>query len=395
VYLRAERGSDCPPLYSDRRLGAMLMPRGQAMATTNVSIGTVKVSWLVEPTYGWADADGKPHFPTPREVFREWFDAINVFANPYRAPALGFALFHLLTGVLFVFSLFTLTWAARAWGLATALIVSLVYQTTWYHKYVSHGAFRFSSLWPARVYLWTNPLVMKEDVYAIAHRLHHQRSDNAGDPHGPHLGWLGSYLCWESFFRTNTELTERHYEMLTRSLRHLGIPLNDFALYRRTGSIEPLWHYWLRVVIAQALFVGLNYAIGGWPFVFAAYSGVFGYTFFWREFPWRGHGGSSPRAKIAGWEFDQRSKSTNRRAPGFLGGEWHDNHHRLPTSANCAVLPGQVDPAFLFIRALHALGIVSFYNDTATPFRARLLANGQETGALPAVAEDEDVFLEK
>jgi len=366
------------------------------MATTTVSVGTAKVRWLVEPTYGWADADGGPHFPTAREALREWLDAINVFANPYRAPALAFALFHFTTAVLFVVSVFTLTWPARIWGLAMSLIVSLIFQTTWYHKYVSHGSFRFSSLWPARVYLWTNPLVMKEDVYAIAHRLHHQLSDAAGDPHGPHLGWLGSYLCWESFFKTNTAITERQYEMLTRSLRHLAIPLNDFETYQRTGSIEPLWHYWLRVVVAQSLFIALNYAIGGWEIVLAAYSGVFGYTFFWREFPWRGHGGSHhSRAKIAGWEFDRRSKATNRHAPGLLGGEWHDNHHRLPTSANCAVLPGQVDPAFLYIRALHSLGIVSFYNDTAAPFRATLLAQPQGAGALPAAAEDEAVFLEK
>ena len=236
---------------------------------------------------------------------------------------------------------------------------------------------------------------MKEDVYAIAHRVHHQRTDSAGDPHGPHLGWLGSYLCWESFFRTNTAITERQYETLTRSLRHLGIPLNTFADYRRTGSIEPLWHYGLRVLVAQALFIGLNYAIGGWPFVLAAYSGVFGYTFFWREFPWRSHGGGVSQPKIAGWEFDPRSKSTNRRAPGYLAGEWHDNHHRLPTSANCAVLPGQVDPAFLFIRTLHAVGVVSFYNDTAPAFRATLLESGQGAVALVSASEDEAVFLEK
>ena len=104
------------------------------MSTANVTAGTTKVSWLLEPTYGWADADGRPHFPTPREVLREWVDAVNVFANPYRAPALAFALFHLLTGVLFVVSLFTLTWPARLWAFAAAVAMSLVYQTTWYHK---------------------------------------------------------------------------------------------------------------------------------------------------------------------------------------------------------------------------------------------------------------------
>ena len=365
------------------------------MPTANVSAGTTKVPWMVEPTYGWANPDGTPHRPTAGEALREWLDAVNVFANPYRAPALLFAGFHLFTGVLFLVAVFTLTWPVRLYAFGVAVVMSLVYQTTWYHKYCSHGAFRFSGVWAARVYLWTNPLVMKEDVYAIAHRTHHQRSDAAGDPHGPHLGWLGSYLCWESFFRTNTAISDRDYETLSRSVRHLGIPLNTLAEYRRTGSIEALWHYGLRVLVSQALFAGVNYAIGGWPFVLAAYSGVFGYTFFWREFPWRSHGGSGAAHKIPGWEFDPRSKSTNRRVPGFLAGEWHDNHHRLPTSANCAILPGQVDPAFLFIRTLHGLGVVTSYNDTAPTFRATLLAAPQGAGALPPANADDVVFLEK
>src|SRR4029079_1791184 len=118
--------------------------------------------------------------------------------------------------------------------------------------------------------------------------------------------------------------------------------------------------------------------------------------------------GNDHAEKIPGWEFDQRSRSTNNRFYGYFAAEWHDNHHRLPTSANCAILPGQVDVVFLLIRALHAVGIVRFYHDTATPFRARLMASaragersgvGETDAPQPAealsLAETAEVFLEK
>jgi len=74
--------------------GTSLMP--------NTSAGAGKVSWLAEPTYGYASSDGGPYLPTPREVIREWLDAINVVANRNRGSALLFVVFHLLTAVIFV-----------------------------------------------------------------------------------------------------------------------------------------------------------------------------------------------------------------------------------------------------------------------------------------------------
>src|SRR5215204_2523210 len=78
----------------------------EAVSMPNTSAGAGKVSWLAEPTYGYASSDGGPYLPTPREVIREWLDAINVVANRNRGSALLFILFHLLTAVVFVASFF-------------------------------------------------------------------------------------------------------------------------------------------------------------------------------------------------------------------------------------------------------------------------------------------------
>ena len=103
------------------------------------------------------------------------------------------------------------------------------------------------------------------------------------------------------------------------------------------------------------------------------YAAVFILTFFMRDFPWRGHGGNFRTHKIDGWEFDRRSRSLNTSLFGFLGGEWHDNHHLLPASANSAFLPGQLDVPFQILRLWRRLGIVVDYNDASETFRRRRL----------------------
>ena len=150
----------------------------------------------------------------------------------------------------------------------------------------------------------------------------------------------------------------------------------------------------LRTITAQVLLVGISYWAGGLPFVLSGYAGLFVFTFLLREFAWRGHGGDTPREKRAGWEFDTRSRSVNNRFYGYLAGEWHDNHHRLPTSANCAVLPGQVDVVFLLIRLLHRAGVVAAYRDTTPALRAELAA--AQSGGVSAMSagDSETIFLE-
>jgi stearoyl-CoA desaturase (delta-9 desaturase) len=371
------------------------MLRGVSPAATTRALPTARrPAWLIEPSYGWANADGTPHRPTARETLHELADSLNVFRDARRVLPLAHFLFHATTGGLLLVSFAFMTWKTLLWGFVVHQVVSLIYQTLWYHRYCSHGAFRFSSRWFPRLLLWTNPVVLREETYAIAHRMHHHNPDAAGDPYGPHLGWLGSYLTWESLHKVNTDISERDYDALQRSFRHLAMPVNDYPTFCRTGSIERLWHYALRTVTAQTLFVTISYSLGGIPFVLSGYGGIFVLTFLLREFPWRGHGGDTPREKRPGWEWDLRSRSINSRFYGYLAAEWHDNHHRLPTSANCAVLPGQVDVVFLFIRVLHRLGIVASYRDTTPALRAALGSDQSERGPAASVGDADEVFLE-
>lgn len=333
-------------------------------------------SLLVEPTYGHRGPDGGPYHPSVREVLREWLDAMDGFRHPARRLPAAFFLFHVATGLVGTLSIVNFTWDGLVFGLVAGLSVSVLYHTLWYHRYCSHASFAFTSPLFTRALLWTNPIGFREEMYAIPHRIHHERSDQAGDPYGPHLGWLGSYLATESQQKVDTSIDARRYEVLVRSLRHIGFPANSHAQFQRTGSVERVSHFVARTIFAQALWTAISYAIGGWHYVTVWYAAIFVFTFFMREFPWRGHGGNFRTTKIAGWEFDERSRSLNSRIFGVLAGEWHDNHHLLPASANCAFLPGQVDIPFQIVRFWRWLGIVDSFYDATETFRQRGYAAG-------------------
>ena len=330
---------------------------------------------LVEPTYGYAGPDGGPYRPTVRQVLREWLDAMDAYHHPARRLTAAFFVFHIVTGLVGAVSLVNSSWDGWMFGVAAGLWIVMVYNTVWYHRYCSHAAFSFSSMWFARVLLWTNPFALREEMFAIPHRVHHERSDRVGDPYGPHLGWLGSYLATESQQKINTAIDERRWDALARSLRHIGFPINSYKAFQRTGSIEQVWHYVARTIFAQTLWTTISYGLGGWHYVSVWYAALFVVTFYLREFPWRGHGGNFRTTKIAGWEFDPRSRSLNNSVFGYLAGEWHDNHHLLPASANCAFLPGQLDVPFQIIRLCRRLGIVTAYFDGSETFKQRIASS--------------------
>ncbi|MDP4247945.1 MAG: acyl-CoA desaturase, partial [Bacteroidota bacterium] len=63
--------------------------------------------------------------------------------------------------------------------------------------------------------------------------------------------------------------------------------------------------------------------------------------------------------------------SVNQLWPGFVAGEWHNNHHLYPSSARSGFLTYQLDLAWHYIRLLKAIGGVSSYHDAKKLFLSR------------------------
>jgi stearoyl-CoA desaturase (delta-9 desaturase) len=304
---------------------------------------------IVEPTYGYGDL--APRKPTLREVFVELVDAINFLKDRTRLLPAAFLAYHLAT--LGVFILFCARYFSLASvGIVTGITVFIatIYSTAWYHRYCSHRAYRFHSLWPARLLLWTNPICFREECYVIAHHAHHAKSDKPGDPYGPHLGWLGSYLAAESMQKTNRDITRSDYERLARSLEHIGFAQNSYEKFRRTGSVENVWHHGAHVMVATLFWCSLGYFVAGWPGAMAWLASVFLCSFFMRDFNYRGHGGFFFKAS--------EGHPANQLFYGLLAGEWHDNHHEHPRSARDGQAWWQLDTPYWIIKAMGACGLV-------------------------------------
>ncbi len=321
-----------------------------------------KPGWLVTPTYGRVGPS--PLRPTLKEVLVEWFDAISFWKDATRLPPALYALYHLATFAVFVYFLihfFSVVAVLSVVGIG--VFVGSVYNTVWYHRYCSHQAFKFRSVWFARLFLWTNPISFREESYVIPHRIHHSKSDEPGDPYGPHLGWLGSYLATETQQKMNRNISSAEYDRLARSLDHIGLVKNSYEQFQRTGSVENIWHYGARALVANLFWSAVGYAIAGWPGVLAFISGVFLFTFVVRDFNFRGHGSLFGTKK--------RGMPVNQVIYGIIAGEWHENHHAHPRLARSGLVWWQVDLPYWIIKLMRACGMVTQYNspDGSSPLK--------------------------
>lgn len=308
---------------------------------------------LLKPTYGYVGP--APRTPTTREVLLEWLDAINFWKDRTRLIPALYVAWHFATFAVFVYYLvshFSITAVVSVIAIGT--FIGTVYNTVWYHRYCSHQAFKFRSIWFARLFLWTNPISFREESYVVPHRIHHWKSDEPGDPYGPHLGWLGSYLATETQQKMNRDITPAEFERMARGLEHIGLVQNSYEQYKSTGSVENLWHYLARVLVVNLLWPALAYVVAGWEGVMAWVSGVFLFTFIVRDFNYRGH------SSLVG--NDKKGEPVNQFIYGLIAGEWHENHHKYPRLARSGLVWWQIDIPYWTIKAMKACGMVTHYN---------------------------------
>lgn len=172
--------------------------------------------------------------------------------------------------------------------------------------------------------------------WVATHRLHHQKSDQHGDPHSPRDGVWWAHAGWLLFGESaqgNTRLMAKYAPDLGRD--RFYVLLNNY--------------HWLPLVLTSAVL----FAIGGWS------------MFLW---------GSCVRVVVglhATWlvnsathmwgsrRFTTRDDSRNNWWVALLtfGEGWHNNHHAHPTSARHGLAWYEFDPSWIQLKILKALGI--------------------------------------
>jgi sn-1 stearoyl-lipid 9-desaturase len=143
--------------------------------------------------------------------------------------------------------------------------------------------------------------------------------------------------------------------------------MNTYEQYKIWGSIQKPLATISHQLLNWIVWYGILFLLGGHALAVA----IFGMSVIWafgiRTFNYDGHGRGRDQRK-PDIDFNRADISVNQMWPGYVAGEWHNNHHLFPNSARSGFLPYQVDLAWIFIRTLYALGIVTSYKDSRKDF---------------------------
>jgi sn-1 stearoyl-lipid 9-desaturase len=273
----------------------------------------------------------------------------------------------LLGAALAVFLFRFFSWPLFALGFVYSMVGLGSHGTLYLHRYATHRAYRFRN--PFWRFVCQN-LVIKivpEEVYVISHHVHHGLTERPGDPYNVHGGWLYCFLADVNHQLISRTLDERGYRRLTRMLDHTAVRPNSHAQYKKWGSVCHPGFTALSYGLNWAFWYAVFFALGGHPLATA----LFGMSAVWavgvRTFNFEGHGAGKDKRRD-GVDFHRGDLSINQLWPGFVAGEWHNNHHLHPSGARAGFLWYQLDLPWLFLSLCRRLGVVNACHDPMPSF---------------------------
>jgi fatty-acid desaturase len=234
-------------------------------------------------------------------------------------------------------ALFTISWRAVAvatflYWVCTGLGISMGYHRLQTHRsYKVPLALEYFFAVCGSLTLEGGPI-----SWVATHRIHHQKSDQHGDPHSPRDGAWWSHVGWLIFGQTNHNNTRAMSKYAPDLAKHrFYIWLNNY--------------HWVPLVTMSVLLL----AFGGvsmflWGVCFRV---VFGLHTTWLV--------NSATHMWGRRRFETRDDSRNNWWVALLtfGEGWHNNHHAHPTSARHGLAWYEFDPSWLLLKVLRGVGI--------------------------------------
>jgi fatty-acid desaturase len=244
-----------------------------------------------------------------------------------------FAFLHIgAVAALFMFEWSSLAMTVFLLWMATGLGISMGY-----HRLHTHRSYKVPR-WLEYFFAVCGALTLEGGpiFWVATHRVHHQKSDQPGDPHSPrdgawwaHMGWI---LIGESK-HNSTRLMAKYAPDLAKDRFYVW--LNNY-------------HWLPMVVLAAALFL-----MGGLPMLLwgVCLRVVVGLHATWMV--------NSVTHMWGSRRFSTGDDSRNNWWVALLtfGEGWHNNHHAHPTSARHGLAWYEFDPSWIQIRMLESLGI--------------------------------------
>jgi fatty-acid desaturase len=339
-------------------------------------------SVLEPPSYGWKNEFGELSRPKPGQIFKEFFSRLNVFKN--KKNWLSFMSWFMVCCLapflfLFIFKYFSIKLLIVAF--VYSMIVMGTHGTIWLHRYCTHGAYTFkNNFWR----FFTQNLTLKiipEEIYAVSHHVHHALSDQPGDPYNAQGGFLYCFLADVNHQPISRSLSEKDYDKCVNLMRHTGVKTNSYAKYNKWGTLAAPIRTITAVLLNWAFWFAAFYLIGGFGLVCA----IFGAAGFWavgvRTYNYEGHGKGKDMRRD-GVDHNREDMSINQLWPGYVAGEWHNNHHLYPKSARSGFKAYQLDLAWCYIKLLSIVGAVSSYRDSKKEFKLAYCQNTVEAKVL-------------
>ncbi len=245
------------------------------------------------------------------------------------------------TGV-FEVSLFAVFWLLTGLGI-----------TVGYHRLFTHRTFKAS---PAlkKFLAITAAMAGQGSVtsWVALHRLHHERSDQPGDPHSPNMHGAGVWNRMKGLLHSHFTWMGKH--AYPNVVRYAPDILRDQDLQR----ISRHYHWWnlLGLVLPFALGGAYHLSIAG------AVSGllwggllrmvvlehiIWSINSFLHTFGSRAY------------ETRENSRNSMLLSVVTLGESWHNNHHRFPNSPTFSLAWYRPDPGYWFIWLMARLGVAT------------------------------------
>jgi stearoyl-CoA desaturase (delta-9 desaturase) len=233
---------------------------------------------------------------------------------------------------LFMFSWKAVAVSAVLYYIATGLGISMGY-----HRLHTHRSYKVPR-WLEYCFAICGTLTLEGGpiFWVATHRVHHQFSDQPGDPHSPRDGAFWSHMGWILWGETNHNNTRMMSKYAPDVARHrFYVWLNN-------------WHWVPITILAAGLAVWGGLQMFLWAICFRV---VFGLHATWAV--------NSATHMFGKRRFNTRDDSRNTWWIAIIsfGEGWHNNHHAHPTSARHGLAWYEFDPSWLLIKALKAIGV--------------------------------------
>jgi fatty-acid desaturase len=234
-------------------------------------------------------------------------------------------------------ALFFFSWRYAAIALLLWLMTGGLGISMGYHRLHTHRSYRVP-LWMEYFFAVCGTMTLEGGpiFWVATHRIHHQKSDQPGDPHSPHDGAFWSHMGWLLFGDVNHNNTRVMSKYAPDLARHpFYVWLNSY--------------HWVPTVVLA----GILAVIGGLPLVLwgICLRIVVGYHCTWLV---------NSASHMWGYRrFATRDDSRNNWWVALMtfGEGWHNNHHAHPTSARHGLAWYEFDSTWILISVLKKLGI--------------------------------------